>query len=1065
MAVLLLTLLMSSVIYAQNVTVSGTVLDTGDLPIPGATVQVLGQSGMGTMTDMDGNFRLENIPAQSTLRISYVGMKTVDEPLNGRTTLHIVLHDDTELLDEVVVVGYGTQKKANLTGAVSQVGSKALEARPVQNVGQALQGVVPGLNFNTNNAGGALDSRMGFNIRGAGTIGKGSSSAPLVLIDGSEGDLYSLAPNDIESISVLKDASASAIYGSRAAFGVILVTTKSGREGKAHFSYNGNVRFATATQVPKMMDSYEFARYMNTAASNKGEQQPFDENKMRLIKGFQEGTLTGAEAAGTSWQGYDKNEPWGMYTAGWANTDWFAEMYKTGVPSHEHNISVSGGSGKISYYVSGAVLDQRGLIRHGKDTFQRYNLTGKVTADITPWLQLAYNNRWSREDYSRPSYMTGLFFHNIARRWPTNAVVDPNGHYTYGNEIIQMRDGGKDIRQTDRLNQQITLQATPLEGWMIRAEGNYNTSNFQNHWDVLPIYYHDPKENEIAASWSGDYRAGQSRVSETFSRTNYFNVRLYTEYARLFADVHDFKAVAGMDMEANEYKMLSARRDDLISPEMPTINTATHKDTYPGYSNNHWATMGYFARINYAYDGRYLLEASIRRDGSSRFVGDKRWAVFPSFSAGWNIAQEEFFKPASRYVSMLKLRGSWGTLGNTRIDNLYPWFLGQPIGSRNSRWLLNGERQNTSSMPGLVSQDLTWETVKSWNVGLDFAFFNNRLQGYFDYYVRTTADMVGPAPSKPSILGASQPAINNSDMKSQGWDFEITWRDAVADFNYGIKLVLSDDIQTVTKYYNPTGNLNDWYEGRRNGEIWGYQTVGIAQTDAEMAKHLENNKPQWGSKWSAGDVMYKNLVDRTDKNGKTIDKGIVNSGNNTLSDHGDLTIIGNSMPRYRFGITLDGAWRGIDASLFLQGVGKRDYWDNSPYSTGANHDMWQVAAFKEHLDYWRPADDTTFGPNTGAFYPRPLFDDGSKNFQVQTRYLQDASYLRIKNFQIGYTLPSDWSDKVGMTRVRIYFSGDNLYTFTKMNKIFDPEATGGDWGPGKLYPLQRTISLGLNLNF
>lgn len=1066
----LLVLLFTTVAQAQTVTVTGTVTDTSGEPVIGATVAVVGVPGKGATADLDGNFTIPAVPVGATLRISFVGMKTQEITLengggqNNPPHLNIVLVEDSELLDEVVVVGYGTQKKANLTGAVSQIDSKVLEARPVQNVGQALQGVVPGLNFNVTNSGGALDSRMALNIRGTGTIGKGSSSAPLVLIDGSEGDIYSLAPNDIESISVLKDASASAIYGSRAAFGVILVTTKSGKEGKARISYNGNVRFATATQIPEMMDSYEFARYWNAAARNKGDQLPFDDNKIRLIKGYQAGTLTGEEAWGTVWRGYSANEPWGMYTDGWANTDWFAEMYKKNVPSQEHNISVSGGSDKIKYYVSSAILDQRGLIRHGKDEFRRYNLSGKITADLTSWLRLTYNNKWSREDYERPSYLTGLFFHNIARRWPTNIVYDPNGHYAFGTEILQMRDGGLGRKQTDRLNQQVTIEIMPLEGWVIRAEGNYNTLNAQNHWDVLPIYYYDPDQNPVAAAWSGDYSPGKSRVSESFDKNNYFNGRFYSEYAKIFDEKHDFKVVAGLDMEANERKYLSAWRDDLITPDVPTINTATHKDTHPGYGNNHWSTMGAFARVNYAYDGRYLLEASIRRDGSSRFIGDKTWATFPSFSLGWNIAQEEFFKPLNDYIGMLKLRGSWGTLGNTRIDALYPWFLSQPVGSKNSRWLIDGERQNTSSMPGLVSPDLTWETVKSWNIGLDFGLFNNRLQGYFDYFVRTTENMVGPAPSKPSILGADQPPLNNSDMRSQGWDLEISWRDSYADFRYGVKLVLSDDTQTVTRYYNPTGNIYDWYEGKKMGEIWGYQSVGIAKTDEEMANHLKDNKPSWGSNWAAGDVMYKNLVDRVDEKGNQLDKGEVNGGRGTLDDHGDLSIIGNSSPRYRFGITLDGAWKGLDASIFLQGIGKRDFWDNSPYSTGANHGMWQAAGFKEHLDFFRPEGDKDFGANLDAFYPRPLFDQGGKNFYTQTRYLQNAAYMRIKNLQIGYTLPAEWTSQLGVSRARIYFSGDNLYTFTQMNKIFDPEATGGDWGPGKIYPLARTISVGLNLN-
>ena len=1063
---LALVMLPAAQLLAQSVTLKGTVVDDLGDPVIGATVAVVEDASKGALTNLDGEFTIPNAPAKGTLRISYVGMKTIEIPINGQTNFSITLHPDNELLDEVVVVGYGTQKKVNLTGSVATVDTKTLEARPVKDLAQALQGTVPGLNFSVNNAGGQLDSKMSFNIRGAGTIGAGSNSGPLVLIDGTEGDLYSISPNDIASISVLKDAASSAIYGSRAAFGVILITTKSGKKGHSNFSYNGSVRFSTATQIPEMMNAYDFARYFNTAAINKGDAIVFNEKALERIKNTVEGNIQKGDEALTTWNGYGHNEPWAMYTGSWANTDWFAEMYRKNAPAQDHNVSFSGGSDKISYYLSGAILDQTGIIRHGKDTFRRYNLSGKITAEVAPWLTVTYNNRWVRENYSRPAYMTGLFFHNIARRWPTNPLRDPNGHYVPGNEIQQMEDGGLDRNEKDFLYQQVTAEFRPIEGWLIRLEGNYNTTQNNNHWDVLPVHYYDPNGVETPFAWDGDKKAGFTDVGETMWKTNYFNGRFYTEYSKLFAEKHDFKVLGGLDMELQKHTSLNAARKDLITPEVPTINNTTDKVVRLGYANNHWATMGMFARVNYVYDDRYLLEASIRRDGSSRFIGDKTWATFPTFSAGWNISNEHFFEPAQKYVNLLKLRGSWGALGNTNIKALYPWFQGIGTGNQNSWWLINGQKQNTAGVPGLVSPDLTWESVESWNIGTDFAFFNYRLRGSFDYFVRNTHNMVGPAPSKPSILGARQPDENNSDMQSKGWELELNWRDHVGEFNYGVKLVLSDDIQTITKYYNPSGSINDWYVGKRVGEIWGYQTVGIAQTKEEMENHLKNNQPSWGNQWGAGDVMYKNINDPVDKDGKVIEdrKGRVDSGANTLSDHGDLSIIGNSMPRYRFGINADASWKGIDFSIFLQGVGKRDFWDASPYFTGANHGMWQAAAFTEHLDFWRPEGDKIFGANTGAYYPRPQFDNGWKNFQTQTRYLQDASYIRIKNLQIGYTLPAEWTSKFSVNRLRFYFSADNLATFTKLSKIFDPEATGGDWGPGKIYPLSRTISFGVNVN-
>ena len=1045
----------NAAVVQQQAVCKGTVVDSNGEPVVGASVFAVSNGHKkGSVTDLDGNFEIDGIASGSSLTISYVGYKTQQVTWSGKD-LKVTLQESSEMLDNVVVVGYGTQKKVNLTGAVSVVSSKTLDSRPVTSVAQALQGEVPGLNFSVGNGGGSLKSRMGLNIRGIGTIGEGSNAAPLVLIDGSEGDLYSISPNDIESISVLKDASSSAIYGSRAAFGVILVTTKSGKEGRTNVSYNGNVRFSTATQIPEMPNSYDFARYWNDAAANSGGNAPFSQDMLNKIKNHINGTPAPGEEVTTTWQGTAANEPWSMYNGSWDNTNWFKEMYKSAVPSTEHNISVSGGGNKVNYYISGAILSQRGLIRHGKDKLKRYNFSSKVTANLTDWATVTYNTKWIREDYSRPSYMTGLFFHNIARRWPTNPVYDPNGHYVHGNEILQMENGGIDATQEDKLFQQLALEFRPIKGWKIRLEGNYNTTNYHNHWDVLPIYYYDPDQHPVAAAWSGDYLAGKSNVGEAMSKNNYYNGRFFTEYNMTLNDKHEFKFLAGLDMESNIYTNLSASQADLVTPLVPTLNNATNKVVGRDFSNTHWSTMGMFGRINYAYDSRYLAEFSIRRDGSSRFIGDKTWGTFPSFALGWNIANEQFFKPLNKTVNTLKLRLTYGSLGNTNTDQLYPWFLRQPISSNSSAWLVNGERVNTSGVPGLVSPFLTWERVQSWNIGLDFGLFNNKLQGTFDYFVRTTKNMVGPAPVKPSILGATQPKENNSDMRSNGWDLEVRWRDRVGQVNYGIKLVLSDDYQTITNFYNPNRLLSQWCAGKRMGDIYGYKVEGIAQTDQQMNEWLANNKPSWGSDWAAGDVMYKDL------NG---DKK-VNSGKSTYDDMGDLTKIGNSLPRYRFGITLDANWKGFDFLIFMQGVGKRDFWDASPYSVGANTGLWQSAAFKDHLDYWRPATDTNFGPNTNAYYPRPLFGQGSKNFQTSDRYLQNAAYMRIKNIQLGYTLPAAIASKIGASRVRLYFSAENLVTFTKMNKIFDPEATGGDWGPGKLYPLQRTISFGLNLNF
>lgn len=659
--------------------------------------------------------------------------------------------------------------------------------------------------------------------------------------------------------------------------------------------------------------------------------------------------------------------------------------------------------------------------------------------------------------------MTGLFFHNIARRWPMNPVRDINGHLIPGNETIQMSQGGVDRNQKDFVNQQLNFTIQPFEGLDIHLENGYNNTYNNNHWDVLPTFGYTPENVPYYTNRDDNTPGNVTNVSESAHKNMYFTGRYFAQYSKLFNDLHDVRVSLGNDIEINKYRDLGGNKRDLITPSIPTLNTALNEKPtfYGGY--RHWATMGFFGRVNYVYSDRYLAEVSIRYNGSSRFIGDKTWGLFPAMSLGWNMANEGFWAPLRKTISQFKIRGSWGALGNTNTRELYPWYQAIPVGASGvtsgSSWMVNGNRLFTSNAPGIVSRALTWERVESWNAGVDFTAFRSRLQGTFDYFARTTKDMVGPPAPVSSILGTAQPRINNANLRSYGWELELRWRDQVGDFKYGAKLVLSDNQVEVTKYYNPNNSLSDWYVGRKAGEIWGYETVGIAKTDEEITEHLKKNKPAWGNKWAAGDVMYRNQ-NPGEGEGKDYD---VNNGKNTLEDHGDLRIIGNTSPRYSFSVTLDAAYKGFDFSMLLQGVGKRDFWDASPYSVGANVGFWQSAAFTDHWDFFRPEGDP-LGANVNAHFPRPLFNEGDKNFRVQTRFLQDASYMRIKNIQLGYTIPSALTQKIGLSSLRIYASVDNLTTFTKMNKIFDPEATGGDWGPGKIYPLQRTVSFGLNVN-
>ena len=1030
-------------IVQQGNVCKGIVKDANGETIIGASVVVKGTTN-GTITGLDGDFELSNVKKGETLQISFVGYQTKEIVWNGQA-LNVTLEEDTKLLDEVVVVGYGTQKKVNVTGAVSMVDSKVLESRPVQNVAQALQGQIPGLQMSVGNSGGSLDSSLSITIRGGGTIGAGSSGSPLVLIDGIEGDMNSVNPNDIENVSVLKDAASASIYGARAAFGVILITTKNGHAGKTRVNYSGNVRFSTAIQVPEMANSWDFANYFNAASINGGGSPIFDETALSNIQKYMNGEFTDPstpEYYGTTVN--PDNNRFKNYGGAFANTDWFAEFYRKNAPAHEHNVSISGGTDKLTYVLSGNFLDQQGLIRHGSDSFNRYTLNGKISAELASWAKMNFTTKWTREQYDRPTYLTGLFFHNIARRWPTCFVKDPYGNWAADMEIIQLEEGGKQSEQKDLYTNQLQFVFEPIKDWHITIDGSMRQTTQSTQWAVLPIYGYDADNNPYLLSWNGG-AAGYSEVQDYRYGEDYYSTNIYTDYSKTI-NGHYFKVMAGFNAELYKNNSLTGFGTDLVTPTVPELNaTQDNQKAYNG--KGEYAMAGFFGRINYNYKEKYILEANLRYDGSSRFIGDKRWGLFPSFSAGWNIAREEFFAPLNNIIGTLKLRGSWGQLGNNNTESYYPFYQSMPTGVESSGWLIGGAKQNVAGLPGIVSSLLTWETVQSWDAGFDFGMFNNRFTGSFSYYNRLTKDMVAAAPNLPGILGATPPNLNNADLKSYGWELELSWRDRIQDFNYGVRLTLDDNQEKITRYYNPTGNLGTYYDGRMVGEIWGYTTVGIAQSQEEMDKHLENNKPNWGTGWAAGDVMFADL------NGD----GIVSNGSNTLEDHGDITIIGNNKPRYKFGLTLDGAWKGIDFSVFFQGVLKRDYMLSGPYFWGANGGQWQSTCFVEHLDYWTPE-------NTDAYYPRPDFSS-TKNQQTQTGYLQNAAYLRVKNAQIGYTLPKIWTKKAGMESVRIYVSGDNLLTFSDMISVFDPETLGGDWGDGKLYPLQRTISVGINVNF
>ena len=1063
--------LMSFSISAQNQTISGIVLDVANEPIIGASVLIKGTTN-GSLTDLDGNFKLAT-STDATLEISYIGYQSVEVKAIAGEKLTVILQENTALLDEVVVVGFGVQKKVNLTGAIGIAEAKDFESRPITSATQGLQGVVPGLQITTNT--GEMDKNMKINIRGTGTIGEGSSGSPLILIDGMEGDLNSVNPQDIENISVLKDAAASSIYGSRAPFGVILVTTKSGKAGRVSVNYNNSFRMSQPINLPKAMDSYTFANYFNSAFKNEGSGAYFPDEVMRNMLDYQSGKLsTNLPASSNGQWGKPDYDP---FKYAYANTDWYREIYKKEVFSQEHNMSATGGNEKINYYASFNFLDQGGLLRHADDGVKRHNLTAKMNTTITDWLKFNYNIRFTRNKNYRPTYFGDSFYDNFGRAtWPNLPVYDPNGYY-YGNgsdganPAMAMALGGNRSSVTDRHYYQGALIIEPIKNWISNVQLNYSIMNYDLKETSLPRYDHDVKGNLIDTK-------KDSYLYQERNKENYLNLNIYTEYSRSFMDAHNFKIMAGFQSEEMKRDLSSMQKYGVMIDGMPYFDLTTGmggggkaKPTTVKGNATEWATAGFFGRLNYDYQGRYLAEVNFRYDGTSRFRRGNRWEVSPSFSAGWNIANEKFWEPISRISNLMKLRVSYGQLGNQNTNEWYPTYRTMTLTPSGGTWLHNGTKPDIAAVGNLISTSLSWETIRTWDVGLDFGLLNSRLTGSFDYYIRYTDNMVGPAQELPLTLGIGVPKTNNCDLKTQGWELSVNWRDQLKNgLGYSVGLSLSDAVTYIERYPgNTTNSIDSYMGGYKMGEIWGLETVGIAKTDAEMQAHLDKvgGQAAFGNKWAAGDIMYADL----DGN-----PGIT-EGARTLEDHGDLKVIGNSTPRYFFGIDLSADWKGFDMRCFFQGVMKRDYFQNTGHFWGVYAGTYRSRGFDVHNDYFRAEPVGLPGheipANLDAYYPRPIMNDGtSMNHRTQTRYLLDASYIRLKNLQLGYTLPSAWMQKAGLSKCRVFVSGENLWTGTSLTKLFDPETINGGsnnsgnsqtYMSGNAYPLSKTVSFGLSV--
>ena len=1017
--------------------IKGSITSDSGEPLIGVTVKVAG--GQGAVTDIDGNFSVNAAPG-TMLTFSYTGFKT--QTAKAQNGMHVVLESDVSNLNEVVVVGYGTQKKANLTGAVASVNGAVLENRPISNIGQGLQGVVPNLNV-TMGRGGAPGASASFNVRGTTSLNGGE---PLVLVDNVQMDPNLVNPDDIESISVLKDAASAAIYGARAAYGVILITTKKGKLNSrptVQFSASGYWQ-KPAVEIHNV-NSLDYLRMIDIAYQNSGGSGHYFNS---LVYSYAEKYANGTYDQPVF---YDKTYNASKY--GYCgNTDWWNELYKTSF-SQIYNASISGGSEKTSYYVSLGANNQGGILKATDEKYNKYNANINVTSEVTPWMEVSAKiahtyttemhptggtTAMNSTPYSGLSPYSGMMKSDLS---PLMPVKHPDGHYAgqgnFTNPVaIQAQGGNAQFRQND-LWMTGAVKLTPIKGLVVNADYTWNfyglssTQHVRNFYDYTAVpgtenYYPWTNPNSVTKANNDDY---------------YSSFNAFAEYSLALAEnSHNLKFMVGYNQEKKRTQYYYAGRKDLINPDNPAINQATGDMAING-NMGQWAVNGTFARINYDYQGRYLLELNGRYDGSSKFKKGYRYQFFPSVSLAWRVSEEKFFEGMKTWWDNLKLRGSYGSLGNQVVSGNFPYLATYGINSKYGA-LLGGKLPVAITAPGLVSASFTWETVNQIDLGFDASFLRNRLNVSFDWYRRNTKDMLVAGEALPAVLGADVPRMNAADLKTLGWELSLEWNDRLPfGLSYHVKGVLSDYQSTITKFNNPTGLINKYYVGRKLNEIWGYVSNGLFQSDEEAAAHA-NQSYLYGGKWGAGDVRYEDL------NGDNK----INDGDNTLGKPGDRKVIGNSTPRFAYGITAGCEYKGFDFEMFWQGIGKRDWFPGSGTAAywGFTNE-WQTP-LTSSLDYW-----TT--ENRNAFFPKLGWNNGG-NRVASTRYLQSASYCRLKSITLGYTIPKAILDKVGVSRLRVYITGENLFTFTPLIKAFDPETLDN-----LTYPINKKLAVGLNLTF
>ena len=1013
-----------------DIPVKGKITDrkTGETLI-GVSVKVKGAK-TGVSSDGNGNYSI-NAPANGILTITYIGYETLEVPINNRGLVDISLVGSNTSLDEVVVIGYGTQKKINLTGAVSTVDSKVFDSRPIANIGKGLQGTISNLNISQSD--GSLGKGASFNVRGNTSINGGS---PLILVNGIPMDINLLNPSDIDNVTVLKDAASAAIYGARAAYGVILVTTKSGgMKDKPIISISSNYSINSPTIKFETMDAMERMSYMN-------------EGNMR-VNGTPYYQFDQYYAAAITAHYNDPSKPEVFQHpnesptsyAFSANTDWAKETLRNSFPQQQNTASIRGGSDKFNYYTSFSSFYEEGVAKNFDEKYKRYNFMTNLSYNLNKWFNVG--TRISINT-SKKTYPPNDASNNFAEdrnmfqthQWPNWPVYLPDGNYaslgSVPNLVQMQKEGGYRTRNIGDSWLTGFVKLTPVKHMSFNLDYSFNAKNTAelDYRRQLPMF--------DRAGLSGYYPyTNPSSVTRTNYDNKYYVFNAYTDYENTFAKKHYFKAMVGLNQENDLDQWFQTKREKLMVGTIPQMNLASgERYAYDGAQE--YAIRGAFSRLNYSFDDRYLFEFNGRYDGTSKFAKKDRFAFFPSVSAGWRVDNEAFFTGLKKSINMLKFRGSYGNLGNQNVPGYYPYIATFSTGAVN--YLINGDAPMTAFAPGLVSPTLTWETVTQRNFGVDFAVLDNRLSGSFDIYRRDTKKMLTKSQTLPAVLAVAEPQSNAADMKTTGFDLTLNWNHTINKVRYGVTFLLGDYKAEILKYSNPSGIISDYYVGQNLGAIWGMETGGFFKTDVEAAALDQKNIS--GRKRQAGDIWF------VDQNG---DNKIAR-GKQTLEDHGDMKIIGNNTPRYSFGFRPNISWKGFDLDIFMQGVAKRDMWISGMYFLDAYNNEWGIQG-KIISDYWSPT-------NLDAQYPRPLVTGGTDVQAVQTRFLQNAAYMRLKQLTFAYTIPLQLSKKLGVQRMKVYFSGNNLWEATKMVKIVDPEQNSAI-----SYPLNRSLSFGANFDF